>query len=392
VIRELQPTGGAIELLDSQWRLVWVSDELRELLGVEDEDELGFGEHILTRYQQPQWRSMVTDESAAQAFARNAPYLAHGTPGGVDALREFVGEELRPLLDEVEPAPIPPVWAFDIEIVHDGVSTGRSWCYSARLHDEDGELLGIARLYTAGLPAHLLALVARGDEVLFERMAQVAEPGRRAAAVLFADLDASGVLARRLSGAAYFRLITAISTAIDRAVIAREGIVGKHAGDGATAFFLAEQLGSDSRAARAALQVACDLPDVVRQAVGELGEDELPVDPDDCRLNIGVHWGASLYIGALTTTGRLEVTALADEVNECARIEQSAADGQVLASKAIVERLSDDDARALDLAPEKLTYTTVADLPGADEKAARDAGGVPVIDLRTARGREHDVT
>jgi class 3 adenylate cyclase len=388
VIRELEPTGGAIEVLDSQWRLVWISDELKGLLGVEDDQELGFGEHILKRYQLPPWRSMVTDESAARAFARNVPYLAHGTAGGVETLREFAGEELLPLLETVEPKPVPALWAFDMEIVHDGAEAGRAWCYSARLHDDEGDLFGIVRLYTAGLPAHLLALVARGDEVLFERMAQVAEPGRRATAVLFADLDSSGVLSRRLAGAAYFRLIAAISGAIDSAVIEREGIVGKHAGDGATAFFLAEQLGSESAAARAALQTACDLPDVVERATAELSESDLPIDPAGCRLNVGVHWGGSLFIGALTTTGRLEVTALGDEVNECARMEQAARDGQVLASKAIIERLSDEDAAALGVAPEKLAYRTIGELPGADEKAARDAGAIPVVDLREAR-QEH---
>jgi class 3 adenylate cyclase len=229
--------------------------------------------------------------------------------------------------------------------------------------------------------------VARGDEVLFERMAQVAEPGRRAAAVLFADLDSSGVLARCLAGAAYFRLIAAISAASDRAEIERKGIVGKHAGDGATAFFLAEQLGSESAAAKAALEVACDLPELVAQTAAELGEADLPIDPGDCRLNIGVHWSASLYIGALTTAGRLEVTALADEVNECARIEQSARGGQALASKAIIERLTEDDAASLGLAPEKLAHTTIAELPEVNEKAVRDAGGIAVVDLGVARKR-----
>ena len=320
-----------------------------------------------------------------RAFTRNVPYLASGTPGGIEALKEFAGDELRPLLDEIEPAPIPAIWAFDMEIISGGATAGRSWCYTAQLHDEAGERFGFTRLYTAGLPAHLLALVARGDEVLFERMAQVAEPGRRAGAVLFADLDSSGPLARRLAGAAYFRLIAAMSAAIDRAVIEREGIIGKHAGDGATAFFLSEQLGSESAAAAAALHTACELPEVLRRTVVELSESDLPIDPDECRLNIGVHWGASLYMGALTTAGRLEVTALADEVNECARIEQSARQGQALASKAIIERLSDDDAAAVGLVPEKLAYTTIADLPEVSEKAARDAGAIAVVDLGTAR-------
>ena len=290
----------------------------------DDPEQLGFGRHILERYQLPPWRSMVTDESAAQAFERNVPYLAHGTPGGIDALREVAGEEVGPLLDTIEPAPVPALWAFEMDIVRDGGGAGRAWCYSARLHDDAGELFGIARMYTAGLPARLLAMVARGDELLFERMAQVAEPRARATAVLFADLDSSGVLSRRLAGAAYFRLIAALGADIDAAVIEREGIVGKHAGDGATAFFLAEQLGSESAAAKAALQTACELPDVVARAVDRLREERLPIDAAACRLNVGVHWGASLFIGQLTTSGRLEVTALGDEVNECARIEQSA--------------------------------------------------------------------
>src|SRR3954468_17111904 len=87
VIRELESTGGTIELLDGQWRLVWVSGELKQLLGISDEAELRYGEHILKRSQLPPWRSMVTDESAAGAFRRNVPYLASGTAGGVDALR-----------------------------------------------------------------------------------------------------------------------------------------------------------------------------------------------------------------------------------------------------------------------------------------------------------------
>jgi class 3 adenylate cyclase len=392
VIRELEPTGGAIELLDDEWRLVWVSEELKGLLDTDDEEQLGFGRHILERYQLPPWRSMVTDESAAAAFARNVPYLAHGTPGGVDALREIAGDELLPLLDSIEPSPVPALWAFDMEIVRDGREAGRAWCYSARLHDEQGDLFGIVRVYTAGLPAHLLALVARGDEVLFERMARVAEPKPRATAVLFADLDSSGALSRRLAGAAYFRLITSISAAIDAAVIEHEGIVGKHAGDGATAFFLAEQLGSESAAALAALQTACDLPDVITGAVRQLREVGLPIDSAACQVNVGVHWGASLFIGQLTTSGRLEITALGDEVNECARIEQSARDGQVLASKAIIERLADDDADTLGLVPEQVAYQTLAALPSAGEKAARDAGSIAVVDLREARTHRVNAT
>jgi hypothetical protein len=43
------------------------------------------------------------------------------------------------------------------------------------------------------------------------------------------------------------------------------------------------------------------------------------------------HWGGALYLGQIVTGGRLEITALSDEVNECARIRQTAPNGSLLA-------------------------------------------------------------
>ena len=94
----------------------------------------------------------------------------------------------------------------------------------------------------------------------------------------------------------------------------------------------------------------------------------------DLRLNVGVHWGGALYMGQVVTGGRLEVTALGDEVNECARIQETARDGTVLASKALIERLDAEDARGIGLDPERVVYRTIGELPGASEKAVRDAG------------------
>ena len=37
---------------------------------------------------------------------------------------------------------------------------------------------------------------------------------------------------------------------------------------------------------------------------------------DDITVRAGLHWGATLYIGSIVTSGRTEVTALGDEVNE----------------------------------------------------------------------------
>jgi class 3 adenylate cyclase len=88
--------------------------------------------------------------------------------------------------------------------------------------------------------AVLAAMAAGGDLRHFERMQQVAKPGRRPAAILFPDLESSSPLARRLSTASYFSLGRRMTRAADRCVVDAGGLVGRHVGDGVVAFFLAE--------------------------------------------------------------------------------------------------------------------------------------------------------
>ncbi len=105
------------------------------------------------------------------------------------------------------------------------------------------------------------------------------------------------------------------------------------------------------------------------------------LEPDGVVLRSGLHWGSKLVVGQVTTSGRAEVNALGDEVNEAARIEACATGGLVLGSKDSLERLEDDDATALDLDPARLSYTALADLPSATEKARRDAPEIAVSEL-----------
>ncbi|MBW3609161.1 MAG: hypothetical protein KY463_12555, partial [Actinobacteria bacterium] len=74
----------------------------------------------------------------------------------------------------------------------------------------------------------------------------------------------------------------------------------------------------------------------------EVGDETGLIESADCAVNVGLHWGGALYMGQLVTGGRLEVTALGDRVNEAARIQASARDGEVLASKSLIEHLADD--------------------------------------------------
>ncbi len=201
-------------------------------------------------------------------------------------------------------------------------------------------------------------------------MDRVSEPRRRPAAILFADLEASGALSRHLSSRGYFDLIRELTDLIDSSVLASDGIVGKHAGDGGSALFLATDFdGSESAAARAAIDAAR----AIRDEAEHLGPDDVAV-----KLNIGVHWGATRMVGQVATRGRLEVTALGDQMNEGARVEAAAKDGAILASKDLIERLDAGDAQATGLDPDAIAYTRLDDLDGASDKAIRDAGAIAV--------------
>ncbi len=100
---------------------------------------------------------------------------------------------------------------------------------------------------------------------------------------------------------------------------------------------------------------------------------------------MGVHWGGALYMGQVVTGGRLEVTALGDEVNECARIQESARDGTVLASKALIERLAPDHARQAGIEPDTIAYSTVAEATGRNRKGRARRRSIPVTEVPCER-------
>ena len=196
-----------------------------------------------------------------------------------------------------------------------------------------------------------------------------------------ADIEASTPLARRLSTAEYFAFVRRWVRAADQRIIDEEGVVGRHAGDGIVAFFLADTVGSESAAARSCIAAATAVRDALAEVVAR---SEIPLS--DLSLRFGLHWGATLYVGAILSAGRSEVTALGDEMNEAARIEACATGGRILASKALIERLNRADAPALGLDTNRATYTPLADLPTATDKARRDAPAIAVCDLTNTSG------
>lgn len=246
-----------------------------------------------------------------------------------------------------------------------------------RIDGDGGHLVGIAILLkpVAGM-SELATAAATADLRHLERMRLVQRPDRRPAAILMADLEASTPLARRLSTAEYFAFGRRLVRAVDQCIIDEGGIVGRHAGDGVVAFFLAETSGSESAAAKSCIATARAL----RQVLTDVATRS-EIRETDVSLRFGLHWGATLYVGRILTAGRSEVTALGDEVNETARIEACATGSRILASKALIERLDRADAQALELDTDRASYVPLADLPTANDKARRDAPALAVCDL-----------
>jgi class 3 adenylate cyclase len=377
VAEELAAYGWAAELVDHRWRLAWVSDELQTIYGRE---QLRFGAHILSSRRAFYDAGFITHESAEGWLQRNVPFMLEDSDGGRDAIAEILGAEFASVVDDAQPRRAPPCWAGSLAFRR-GEFFGSANYVNQSITAEGGRLLGYLFLYGPNTPASLAALLVRGDRRVYERMAALLEPSQCAATILFADLEGSGVLSRHLPSPAYFRLISSIRSRVDALVADCGGIVGKHAGDGVIAFFLADQVGSASASVRSALEVARRIPQLSHEVATDLANDQLPIEPDDCRMKVAIHWGPSVYMGQIASQGRLEVTALGDEMNEAARIEESAPGGQVLASKALLERLDRADAVALNLDPTTITYTALAELEGVSDKTARDAGTVAVADI-----------
>ena len=355
---------------DDDWRIVWMSEAQAKF--------------------EPEWRDQ-SDYVRLHAlaypeswfWASNRQYgldiggmILADTPGGKDALRKIAVSEVREFLDDVVPdhhdviaTRINGRQMNDVEVTADATIV--------RLRDPAGKFLGAIYIQKPGGSAYTLSnMTAMISPKAIAQMESVSSSARRPAAILCADLDGSTPLSRRLSTANYFRLTRRWVFSADRCIVEAGGLVGRHAGDGVTAFFLAESLGSESAAAKACILAARS----IQQAASQVAERS-DLIPDDLVTRFGLHWGSTLYVGAINTQGRFEVTAMGDQVNEAARIEACATGGRTLASKELVERVSSDDARMLGLQIDQIRYVALGELSTATEKARRDAPALAVCDV-----------
>jgi class 3 adenylate cyclase len=324
--------GLTAEVFDHKWRTVYVTTELIKAAGLSKAAAAGMIGHSQIGHVLEQGVVVMPADARVRWWERLGPAMRYDVPPE-DPDFEAVFGRLAGAARELEPQAPEPAIAFERH-TDEAFALDRFWYTEGRdlylrVLGDRGELAGTLFLAKPALGDALLARLALGKVEMYERMHELREPARRPAAILFADLEASGTLSRQLSSGAYFGLIRALTDVVDSQVASHGGLLGKHAGDGASALFVAADGESESPVARAAIEAA--------RGVRERSVNLLEGEPE-VLVNIGLHWGATLTVGQVSSHGRLEVTALGDEMNECARIEGVARGGAVLASKGLIER------------------------------------------------------
>lgn len=364
-------------VLDTDWRLAYVSDEIRQSFAGSGPlapvlvDEIYFGSASLQTSTEwrfpPIWRS---------SFSQFGPNMLADYGGDHAKLRQRIDPSLHDLVDQLHPRH-GHIATFSGAATGIGSAPATVVSTLIRLRDESGEQRGTV-IISKPAPGmfSIAAMAVQQDLDHLDRMKQVMNADRRSTAILFADLEASSPLSRRLSTAAYFALNRRLVKATDYAILQAGGLVGRHVGDGVVAFFPAVSFSSESAAARACIEAARKIQSGMQDVAERSG-----LNSSDVVMRFGLHWGSAPYIGGITTGARTEVTALGDEINEAARIEASATGGRTLASKQLIERLTRADATAVDIETEHVTYTQLAELHSATEKARRDAPSIAVCEL-----------
>ncbi len=376
----LRDSGSWGQVVDHQWNLVYVSDELRlSFGGVGELAPFAIGHHYFSPESSivaKMWKFGPNSIALRRTqFSGLGSFVLADTPGGRDALRESVDPKFHDLIDELSPSE-----SAAATLKTEGAGLLAAVAIRAtlfRIRDTSGRLAGTALSFKPAAGMHFIgSMISMGDLRHTEDMQRVANAARRPAAILFADLEGSAQLSRRLSTSSYFALGRRLVRAADQCIIDAGGLVGRHVGDGVVAFFVVETIGSESAAAHACISAARALRAAVDDVAVRSG-----LQPEDVVLRFGLHWGSTLYVGSIVTAGRTEVTALGDEVNEAARIESCGTGGRALASKDLIERLNRADALALDIDPDHMTYVSLSDLPSASGKAVRDARAIAVCDV-----------
>ena len=172
----LNDAGFWADMLDAEWRWVFVTDELRVSyrdMGASTTPPIG--SHFLSAEARQFMAEAVpgawaSSEGGRAWFLEVGRYVLAGTPGGREELRRVVGPERSHLVDQLQPDDLPPIWNNESEFTTAGaeVTSSSVWL---RIDDARGQRVGVCMLPkpAAGM-SHLAAAAATADLTHLERM------------------------------------------------------------------------------------------------------------------------------------------------------------------------------------------------------------------------------
>ena len=298
-------------LLDENSVLRYASTELRifmsRSLGRELDDEaIGIGSPIAHALLHDSWQGTFSPETFATLLPRGLEYLKSEFDFTDDRARQIIPDSLWPFYEAVDAHPSYGLLSDGFMYTVRGLPELPVEFFLCTIRGDDGSVVGAGCVYQMGVRPTLVSLLSRGSEDMYARMANLEEPRPCQGAILFADLEGSTRLSRSLSTRTYFRLIRSLATAMDAAIASNGGVVGKHAGDGVSGFFLISAGEDASRMADGAMAAAYEIRAAANAAIASLTQDAA-ADPARTGMNIGLHWGGSLFVGQLVPGGRLDI-------------------------------------------------------------------------------------
>ena len=177
---------------------------------------------------------------------------------------------------------------------------------------------------------------------LMQSLATKQSPMLTPMAVMVADLQDSVRLCAELPPQSYFELINEIWSVTNGIVQARNGQVGKHAGDGIIAYFFPRP---GTNYLEDCLQCALE----VKEAVSRLSREwQLRRQWfNELYLNVGLHEGQE-WVGTFKFGETVQLSALGDTINHSARLSEFARFGAIWATKSLVTRLESETGAQVD--------------------------------------------
>lgn len=153
---------------------------------------------------------------------------------------------------------------------------------------------------------------------------------RKELTVLFADIRGFTTFSESLEPEELVSVLNQHLAVAANAVLEEEGTIDKFLGDAVMAWFNAPVRQPDHalRAVRAGL--------AIRAAIEELHRNMPP--EHHLSFGVGIHCGEAV-LGLVGTDTRMEYTAIGDCVNTSKRIQENAANGQILVTQPVIDRL-----------------------------------------------------